>query len=110
MRAWVDRLGLSASVQSLNVVHIAGTKGKGSTSAMVEAILRGCGHRTALYTSPHLLDITERIRIDGEPISREKFAETFEWIDAEIKKHNKGYAMSAMSAMSARLGLVPCRG
>jgi dihydrofolate synthase/folylpolyglutamate synthase len=55
-------------------VHVAGSKGKGSVSAMVESILRASGLRTGLYTSPHLHDYTERVRIDGEPISTSTFA------------------------------------
>lgn len=58
-------------------VHIAGTNGKGSTAAFVESILRRAGFRTGLNTSPHLERINERIRIDGEEISDEKFAGTF---------------------------------
>ena len=49
------------------VVHVAGTNGKGSTCAMVEAIARASGLRTGLYTSPHLVRFAERIRVDGEP-------------------------------------------
>lgn len=56
------------------VVHIAGTNGKGSTAAMVEAMAACAGYRTGLYTSPHLVDITERIRVAGEDISEEDFA------------------------------------
>jgi dihydrofolate synthase/folylpolyglutamate synthase len=55
-------------------VHIAGTNGKGSTAAMLESILRTAGLRTGLYTSPHLERINERVRIDGQDISDEKFA------------------------------------
>src|SRR5262249_58499183 len=47
---------------------VAGTNGKGSTAAMIEAILRAAGYRTGLYTSPHLVDFAERIRIDGRTI------------------------------------------
>ena len=50
------------------MVHVAGTNGKGSVSAMVEAIARAQGKRTGLYTSPHLVRFAERIQIDGEPI------------------------------------------
>src|SRR5215468_1138615 len=57
--------------------HIAGTNGKGSTAAFLESILRRAGFRTGLYTSPHLEKINERIRVGGEPISDEAFAETF---------------------------------
>lgn len=56
------------------VVHIAGTNGKGSTSAMVERIAREAGLRTALYTSPHLVSVTERLQIDGVPIAEDDFA------------------------------------
>lgn len=48
-------------------VHVGGTNGKGSTAALVESALRSSGQRTGLYTSPHLCDFAERIRIDGEP-------------------------------------------
>jgi dihydrofolate synthase/folylpolyglutamate synthase len=58
-------------------VHIAGTNGKGSTAAMVEAILRESGLRTGLYISPHLERINERIQIAGEPVSDQEFARSF---------------------------------
>lgn len=58
-------------------VHIAGTNGKGSTAAFVESILRRSGFRTGLTTSPHLEKINERIRVNGEEIRDEAFAETF---------------------------------
>jgi dihydrofolate synthase/folylpolyglutamate synthase len=59
-------------------VHVAGTNGKGSTCAMIDAGLRAAGNRTGLYTSPHLVEPTERIRIAGEPISHGQFAEVFD--------------------------------
>lgn len=52
-------------------IHIAGTNGKGSVSHMLAAIFQSAGYRVGLYTSPHLVDFRERIRIDGEPVSRE---------------------------------------
>ncbi len=55
-------------------VHIAGTKGKGSTSAMLASILRAAGHRTGLYTSPHLHSFRERIQVDAELIPEQDFA------------------------------------
>ncbi len=58
-------------------VHVAGTNGKGSTCAMIEAGLRATGNRTGLYTSPHLVEATERIQIAGEPIGQMRFAEIF---------------------------------
>jgi dihydrofolate synthase/folylpolyglutamate synthase len=55
-------------------VQIAGTNGKGSTAAMLEAVCRAARLRAGLYTSPHLVSITERVRIDGREITREEFA------------------------------------
>jgi len=63
-------------------VHIAGTNGKGSTAAFLESILRHAGFRTGLNTSPHLEKINERIRVNGEEISDEAFADTFTRIQA----------------------------
>ena len=54
-------------------VHIAGTNGKGSTAASLYSILRASGYKTALYTSPHLVDFSERLEIDGERISSTKW-------------------------------------
>ncbi|MBT8462889.1 MAG: bifunctional folylpolyglutamate synthase/dihydrofolate synthase, partial [Gemmatimonadetes bacterium] len=57
--------------RSADFVHIGGTNGKGSTAAMLESMLRHGGRRTGLYTSPHLSDFAERIRIGGEPADRD---------------------------------------
>lgn len=56
-------------------IHVTGTNGKGSTSAMLAAILRAAGLRTGMYTSPHLVDYTERFQVNGQPMTREAFAE-----------------------------------
>ena len=61
--------------RQLAVVHVAGTNGKGSVCAMVEAIARASGRRTGLYTSPHLSRFAERIRIDGEPLDDDALVE-----------------------------------
>ena len=63
---------------SYRSVHVAGTNGKGSTCAMVEAGLRAAGVRTGLFTSPHLIEPVERIQIDGVPVSKEQFNRAFE--------------------------------
>lgn len=52
-----------------STIHIAGTNGKGSTAHTLAAVLQSAGYRTGLYTSPHLLDFRERIRVDGQPVS-----------------------------------------
>lgn len=57
-----------------SIVHIAGTNGKGTTASAIASIFKASGRKTALYTSPHLVDFTERMRIDGVPISPEKVA------------------------------------
>jgi len=62
----------------LKVIHIAGTNGKGSTTSMLSSVLKESGYKTGMYTSPHLLDYTERIKIDGKDISKEDFAEIFD--------------------------------
>src|SRR5437868_6137396 len=62
-------------------VLIAGTNGKGSTAATLASIARAAGHRTGLYTSPHLVEVNERIRIDGELISDAEFTEMFERVE-----------------------------
>jgi dihydrofolate synthase/folylpolyglutamate synthase len=64
-------------------IHIAGSKGKGSTSAMIAAGLQAAGYKTGLYTSPHLITLRERIQIDGKPILKSELAS----VVAEIKPH-----------------------
>jgi folylpolyglutamate synthase len=78
MAIYLHRMGYSPDdFNSLGLIHIAGTKGKGSTACMVEQLLRQGGHTTGLYTSPHLLQVRERIRIQGQPLSQEEFAHYF---------------------------------
>jgi dihydrofolate synthase / folylpolyglutamate synthase len=72
MRELLSRLGNPH--HRYPVVHVAGTKGKGSTSAMIASILCAAGYRTGLYTSPHLEQVEERMTVDGCPSSGEEFA------------------------------------
>jgi dihydrofolate synthase/folylpolyglutamate synthase len=65
---------------SLKFIHVAGTNGKGSTSAMLASILRAAGYRTGLYTSPYLHRFNERMQVDGEPISDSALTEIVEEI------------------------------
>jgi dihydrofolate synthase/folylpolyglutamate synthase len=71
MERLVDALGHPE--RRFRSLHIAGTKGKGSTAHMAEALLRTSGFRTGLYTSPHLVHVLERIRLDGRPIPAADF-------------------------------------
>lgn len=57
------------------LIHVAGTNGKGSVCACLEAALRACGHRTGMFTSPWLLDVREMFRVDGQSVSEARFAE-----------------------------------
>jgi dihydrofolate synthase / folylpolyglutamate synthase len=63
---------------AFRVAHVAGTNGKGSTCAMIDAGLQAAGIRTGLFTSPHLVEPTERIRIDGIPVSEADFSRAFD--------------------------------
>ncbi|MGB7875857.1 MAG: hypothetical protein WBL25_15860, partial [Anaerolineales bacterium] len=62
------------------IIHVAGTKGKGSVSALAASVLQAAGYRTGLYTSPHLQDYAERIQVDGQPIPHEDLAALVEEI------------------------------
>src|SRR5215475_14342484 len=66
--------GLDDPQRKFPAIHIAGTNGKGSTAAMTASVLRAAGLRAGLYTSPHLVSITERIRVDGDEIAPDEFA------------------------------------
>lgn len=69
-------------------MHVAGTKGKGSTSAMIASILQSAGCRVGLYTSPHLISYTERIRLNSEPISERDWADLVEEIKPHVEAEN----------------------
>jgi dihydrofolate synthase/folylpolyglutamate synthase len=69
-----------------DIVHVAGTNGKGSVCAMIESGLRAAGVRTGLFTSPHLIEPTERIRVAGEPVGAAQFAEAFERVHAVAER------------------------
>ncbi len=72
--------------RTFRCVHIAGTNGKGSTSAMIESVLRTSGVRTGLFTSPHLLSFTERVRVNGEEISEDEVIALAEEVKAAAGK------------------------
>ena len=68
------------------IIHVAGTKGKGSVCALCASALRAGGYKVGLYTSPHLLDYCERIQINGEPISHEEMIELVEEVKPAVAK------------------------
>ena len=76
-------------------VHVAGTNGKGSVSAMVERGLRAAGYRTGRYTSPHLTEIEERVAIDGAAVSRETFAHVAADVFATVDRLRDSGALQA---------------
>ncbi len=84
MRVLLD--ALRNPERRFRAVLIAGTNGKGSTAATLASMLRAAGHDTALYSSPHLVRVNERIRIDGRQISDEDFAWTHERVEAIARR------------------------
>jgi len=68
------------------ILHVAGTKGKGSVSALCASALQAAGYTVGLYTSPHLVDYCERIQVNGEPISHEQMVELVEEIKPAVAK------------------------
>jgi dihydrofolate synthase/folylpolyglutamate synthase len=69
-------------------VHVAGTKGKGSTSAMIASILQNAGYKVGLYTSPHLLSYTERIQVNARPIAEADWGKLVEIIQPHVEAEN----------------------
>ncbi len=102
MQALVEALGNPHL--AVPVVHVAGSKGKGSTCAMLESCLRSSGYTTGLFTSPHLTDERERVRINGVNISQELFVEALSTCkDAAIqieKEHGPATYFELITALS----------
>ena len=91
-------------------VHIAGTNGKGSTAHMISSVLQESGYKVGLYTSPHLKDFRERIRINGEMISEKS---VIEFVDeykesgliSSIKKHTKEIDVIDVIGLFGKIGV-----
>jgi dihydrofolate synthase/folylpolyglutamate synthase len=86
--ALVDLLG--SPHRAMPVVQVAGTNGKTSTARMIDELLRGFGLRVGRFTSPHLQSIRERIVLDGEPVSAERFVETYDDIAPYVQMVEAG--------------------
>lgn len=103
MRRLVEALGRPDRL--FRSLHIAGTKGKGSVAHMAEAILREAGFRTGLYTSPHLVDMRERIRRDGRPMTERDFV----WAMNRMERHLRRLRPTYFETMTAAAFLLFAR-
>ncbi len=74
--------------QAFKAIHIAGTNGKGSTASMVASVLQQAGYRTGLYTSPHLIDFSERIRINDDPIAHDEIIQLTKRIQTKLQERS----------------------
>ena len=96
---------LGSPQRACPVIQIAGTNGKGSTAIMVDALLRALGLRTGRYVSPHLVDVTERICIDGRPMPRDDFdalvEQTQPLVDMVDAQRIDGVAMTFFEVITA---------
>ncbi|MAE61870.1 MAG: hypothetical protein CMJ49_11010 [Planctomycetaceae bacterium] len=72
--------------KQLRFAHVAGTKGKGSTVAMLDSMLRACGYTVGSYTSPHLVDLRERIKINGQMISHPALTDLFKLVKSKARQ------------------------
>ncbi|XP_075629028.1 folylpolyglutamate synthase, mitochondrial isoform X4 [Balearica regulorum gibbericeps] len=98
MHGFLERSGLKVEdLDRLNIIHVTGTKGKGSACAFTECILRSYGLKTGFYSSPHLVQVRERIRINGQPISKELFSKYF-WLVYNRLEETKDPAHTSMPA------------
>ena len=89
---------LEAPHKSFKSIHIAGTNGKGSTAHMMASVLQTAGFKTALYTSPHLLDFRERIKVDGKLIPKGQVVEF-------ISKHKRYFERERLSFFEMTVAL-----
>ena len=83
---------------SFKSIHVAGTNGKGSTSHMLASVLQEAGYKVGLYTSPHLKDFRERIRINGKPVSKQ-------FVMGFVKKHKTFFETNSLSFFEMTVGM-----
>ena len=89
MRAGALLEELGHPEKTLKIIHVAGSNGKGSVCAYLNRILIQHGFRTGLFTSPHLVDVRERIRIDNEMVSKSDFVQAFDRVHSAAKRLQK---------------------
>ncbi len=100
MRALMALLG--SPEKNYPILHVAGTKGKGSTCALMASALTAAGYKTGLYTSPHLQDYVERIQVDGQPISHPQLVELVE----QVKPHVAAVPKLTTFEITTAIGLL----
>lgn len=90
--------------RDLRVIVTAGTNGKGSTTRVLGHLLQAAGLRTAVYTSPHLLDVRERILVDDRPLGADEFADRVEALKPLVEKHEASWfeTLTALAVQAAR--------
>ena len=88
LRWFLQKLG--DPQQNLRIIHVAGTNGKGSVCAYMRSVLEAAGYRTAMFTSPHLVDMRERFVVDGKMISEEAFLRAFLTVWDGLQEINNG--------------------
>jgi len=110
-RGLLDRVG--SPDRRFDVIHVGGTNGKGSVSALLASVLRASGHRVGLYTSPHLVDFAERIQVDGAPLKDDQlleFAATLEdavvALDATFFEATTALAFHAFAELGVDIAVV----
>ncbi|MEM6330741.1 MAG: folylpolyglutamate synthase/dihydrofolate synthase family protein [Planctomycetota bacterium] len=110
MRQLLTRLGSPDA--GLRIIHVAGTKGKGSTAAMIAAVLSASGRRTGVYSSPHLKRIEERFTIDGRPISADELVGLVQRLRPAVEAIGAEPGNEAMDAEPATeaMGVEPANG
>lgn len=89
--AMAEVIGNPHQAEGIRFIHIGGTNGKGSTSSTLAAVLSASGYRTGLFTSPHLVDFRERIRIDGTPISPEFVVDFVERVHPLVARYSPSF-------------------
>lgn len=93
--------------RKMKVIHVAGTNGKGSVCAFLSTMLTGAGKKTALFTSPHLVELTERFQIDGREVTREAFTRAFERVMKVVgEMMEEGFAHPAYFELLFAAGLL----